>query len=173
MPDVTIRALLPDDFDAYRTVRLRGLAEHPEAFSSSYEEEATPAGDARIARRLTPSQDAPYDRMLGAFDGGTLLGTIGLTVDMRAKLRHQGLIVGMYVLPERAGQGVGSALLAAQVERARSVPGLESLLLTVTAGNDGAQRLYERAGFAVVGREPQAVRVNGTCYDKLLMFRRL
>lgn len=173
MPPVAIRPLVPDDFAAYRAVRLRGLAEHPEAFSSSYEEEATPAGDARIARRLAPSPEAPHDGMLGAFDGAALVGTIGLTVDMRAKLRHQGLVVGMYVVPERAGQGTGGALLAAQVERARRVPGLESLLLTVTAGNEGAQRLYERAGFAVVGREPRSVRVNGIYYDKLLMYRAL
>lgn len=168
-----IRPLVPADFAAYRAVRLRGLAEHPEAFSSSFEEEATPEGDARIARRLEPSPLAPHDGMLGAFDGATLVGTIGMTVDMRAKLRHRGLVVGMYVVPERNREGIGRALLDALVVRARAIPGLTGLLLTVTDGNGGARRLYERAGFALAGREPEAVRVAGVAYDKLIMFRRL
>jgi len=170
---ITIRPLGPGDFAQYRGVRLRGLAEHPEAFSSSAEEEATPEGDARMARRLEPTPQAPHDGMLGAFDGDTLVGTIGLTIDMREKVKHRGLVVGMYVVPEHAGRGIGRALVDAQIERARGIPGLDSLILTVTDGNDGATRLYERAGFEVVGREPGAVRVCGVAYDKLLMHRRL
>jgi RimJ/RimL family protein N-acetyltransferase len=171
--DVTIRPLGPHDFAAYRRVRLRALAEHPEAFTSSADEEATTEGDARMARRLSPSPQAPHDAMLGAFADGALVGTIGMTVDMRAKTRHRGLVVGMYVVPERAGRGLGRALIEAQIARARATPGLDSLVLTVTAGNAHAQRLYEHAGFEVVGREPEAVRVAGVGHDKLMMFRRL
>lgn len=170
---IAIRPLSMGDFAQYRAVRLRALAEHPEAFTSSAEEEATPEGDARIARRLAPSPAAPHDGVLGAFDGETLVGTVGLVVDMRAKTRHRGHVVGMYVVPERARRGVGRALVDAQVERARAIPGLDSLALTVTAGNDGARRLYEGAGFAVVGRDPGAVRVGGIAHDKLFMHRRL
>ena len=170
---VAIRPLGTGDFAQYRSVRLRALGEHPEAFTSSAEEEATPEGDARMARRLAPEAQAPHDSVLGAFDGTALVGTIGLAVDMRAKARHRGLVVGMYVVPECARRGIGRALLDAQIESARRIPGLDSLVLTVTAGNDGAKALYERAGFAVVGRDPGAVRVNGRDYDKLLMHRRL
>ena len=170
---MTIRPLGPADFAAYRAVRLRALAEHPDAFTSSADEEASAEGDARMARRLSPPPSAPHDRMLGALDDGALVGTIGMTVDMRAKTRHRGLVVGMYVVPERCGTGIGRALLDAQVERASAVPQLTSLHLTVTDGNHRARRLYERAGFAVVGRDPEAVVVDGRAYDKLLMFRRL
>jgi RimJ/RimL family protein N-acetyltransferase len=79
----------------------------------------------------------------------------------------------MYVVPERTGEGIGRALLDALVARARAIPGLTGLVLTVTDGNGGARRLYERAGFAFAGREPEAVRVAGVAYDKLIMFRRL
>lgn len=170
---IAIRPLGPADFAAYRRVRLRGLAENPEAFSSSFEEEATAEGDARMARRLEPRAEAPHDGMLGAFDGDTLVGTIGMTVDMRMKLRHQGLVIGMYVVPERTGEGIGTLLLEAQIARASGVPGLTGLVLTVTRGNEAAQRLYERAGFVICGREPEALRVAGIAYDKVLMFRPL
>jgi RimJ/RimL family protein N-acetyltransferase len=170
---IVIRTLGSGDFAQYRALRLRGLAEHPAAFTSSAEEEATAEGDARIARRLDPAPQAPHDAVLGAFEGDTLVGAVGLAVDMRAKVRHRGHVIGMYVVAERAGRGVGRALIEAQIERARAIPGLDSLVLTVTAGNDGAQRLYERAGFAVVGRDPGAVRIAGVAHDKLLMHRRL
>jgi RimJ/RimL family protein N-acetyltransferase len=165
---VTIRVLGAGDFAAYRQVRLRALAEHPEAFTSSAEEEDSAAGDARLARRLSGSGE----RMLGAFDAEALVGTIGLNVDPRAKVRHRGLVVGMYVVPEQCGRGVGRALVEAQIAQA-SAAGLSGLHLTVTAGNDAARRLYERAGFAVVGRDPDAVRIDGTSYDKLIMYRPL
>ena len=170
---IAIRQLGPADFAQYRAVRLRALAEHPEAFTSSAEEEATAEGDARIARRLEAPASAPHDGVLGAFDGATLVGTVGLTVDMRAKTRHRGHVVGMYVVPECARRGIGRTLIDAQIERARALHGLDSLVLTVSAGNDGARRLYERAGFVVVGRDPGAVRVAGVAHDKLLMHRRL
>jgi ribosomal protein S18 acetylase RimI-like enzyme len=172
-PAIAIRPLVGGDFARYRALRLRGLAEHPEAFTSSVGEEATAEGDARIAARLEPSAHAPHDAMLGAFEGDVLVGAVGLAVDMREKACHRAHVLGMYVVPERARCGVGRALLDAAIERARATPGLAGLTLTVTAGNDGALRLYERAGFAVVGRDPDAIRVGGASHDKLLMYRRL
>ncbi|GAB2569674.1 hypothetical protein Aab01nite_07180 [Paractinoplanes abujensis] len=55
------------------------------------------------------------------------------------------------VRPEARGRGIGSALLDALIARARqrSLPGLS---LSVEDGN-AARRIYERAGFEVVGRE--------------------
>jgi ribosomal protein S18 acetylase RimI-like enzyme len=48
------------------------------------------------------------------------------------------------------GQGIGSALLSELINRARS-HGIRAISLSVADGN-GARRLYERAGFQVVGR---------------------
>jgi GNAT superfamily N-acetyltransferase len=48
------------------------------------------------------------------------------------------------------GQGIGSALLAELIDRARTL-GIRGISLSV-ADRNGARRLYERAGFEVVGR---------------------
>ena len=56
----------------------------------------------------------------------------------------------MYVAPEYAGRGVGQKLLTACIERAREIPGLEQLQLTVTDSNARAKSLYEKAGFRVL-----------------------
>jgi len=55
---------------------------------------------------------------------------------------------------EARGRGVGSALLAALVERARA-DGVPALSLSVENGNP-ASRFYERAGFRHVGRDGDA-----------------
>jgi RimJ/RimL family protein N-acetyltransferase len=165
--DVAVRALGPDDVGAYHALRQRGLAEHPEAFSSSADEEAALPAD-KLARRLASDAARPHDAVFGAYVGGELAGVCGVDVDMRAKLRHKGHVFGMYVPSERAGQGLGGALIDRVVAHARH-HGLSQLTLTVTADNLPARRVYERAGFAIVGREPHAIRVNGRPYDKLFM----
>lgn len=164
---VTLRPLGPADVDAYRTLRGRGLAQHPDAFTSSADEEAGMSDEA-LARRLAGDPARPHDVVLGAFDGGTLVGLCGLDVDMRSKVRHKGHVFGMYVPAERSGGGVGGALIDRVIAHARE-HGLRQLVLTVTADNLPARRVYERAGFAVCGREPQAIRVGERYHDKLSM----
>lgn len=48
------------------------------------------------------------------------------------------------------GQGIGSALLSELIDRARNL-GIRGISLSVADGN-AARRLYDRAGFEVVGR---------------------
>jgi ribosomal protein S18 acetylase RimI-like enzyme len=159
---VDIRRLDPADFEAYRALRLRGLAEHPEAFTSSHEEDASkPPAEAQ--RRLAP--ESP-DLVWGAFVDGTLVGVLGMTPERRARSRHKAHVFGMYVPAEYGRRGIGQALLHHVVAAARAMPHLEQLTLTVTRGNGLASRLYERAGFETFGVEPRAVRMNGAYLDK-------
>jgi ribosomal protein S18 acetylase RimI-like enzyme len=58
-------------------------------------------------------------------------------------------IAGLALWPAFRGRGVGTRLLEAAHERARS-QGLRELSLLCFAGNTGARRLYERSGFVVV-----------------------
>ena len=161
-----IRRLNEDDAAGYRELRLRALREHPEAFRSGYEEEALKSAD-WAAQRLSGTDGFFF----GAFDDdGALIGAVGLELESRQKLRHQGKVIGMYVKRERAGRGVGRALLEACIDSARRIDGLESLVLTVTSGNEYALRLYRSAGFAECGRQPRALKIDGRYYDKTVMF---
>jgi len=165
---VTVALLTPSDVDEYRRVRLRALAEHPEAFRSEAEEEA--------AKPLQwwKTRLAPRTESHGAFFGAwtaarRLVGTAGLLLETRRKVRHTATIVGMYVAPEHAGRGIGAQLLDACVVAARTDPALEILYLTVTSTNSGAIRLYERAGFVAYGLEPSSMRLGDRTFDKLMM----
>jgi ribosomal protein S18 acetylase RimI-like enzyme len=153
-----VRMLGPADATLYRALRLRALREHPDAFTSSYAEEREQPVEG-AAQRLASH---PF---WGAYQHAELYGFVGLQREPRAKNRHKATVMGMYVAPEVAGQGVGRALLDALVRHARA-NGLESLVLTVTAGNERAQRLYASAGFRSFGIEPDAVRVEGRSFDK-------
>jgi RimJ/RimL family protein N-acetyltransferase len=157
-----IRRLTPDDAAVYRTLRLRALQEHPDAFTSSHaEESAKPL--AATERRLAP--DSP-DWVFGAFVANELAGVAGLSREPRAKNRHKASVFGMYVAREHGRRGVGGGLLAGIIETARSLPGLEQLVLTVTDTNVAARSLYEKSGFRSFGVEPRAIRVNDVYYDK-------
>jgi ribosomal protein S18 acetylase RimI-like enzyme len=60
--------------------------------------------------------------------------------------------LGLGVAPAYRQRGIGTALLVATVDLARE-QGIGALSLSVSERNDRARRLYERAGFVVVGRE--------------------
>jgi ribosomal-protein-alanine N-acetyltransferase len=65
--------------------------------------------------------------------------------------RDEAEILTLAVVPEHRQQGVGSALLAAAAEAARS-HGAEKLFLEVSTRNPAARGLYQAAGFVQVGR---------------------
>jgi ribosomal protein S18 acetylase RimI-like enzyme len=164
-PAHALRRLLPADAAAYRALRLRGLLEHADAFTSSYEEERDKPL-ATTERRLAPDGD---DIVWGAFSGAALAGVIGLGRETRTKNRHKATVFGMYVAPEHCGRGIGAALLSHLIGEARRQPGLLQLVLTVTDTNDGARALYERAGFRSFGVEPRAIRVGSRYHGKIHM----
>jgi ribosomal protein S18 acetylase RimI-like enzyme len=163
MDALEIRPLVATDAPAYRALRLRGLREHPDAFTSSYEEDVQQPLQVTEARLASVRQT-----FWGAFRGGELAGVVGLERETRAKNRHKAHVVGMYVAPEAAGRGLGAQLLQALLARCRE-EGLESVVLTVTEGNASARRLYESCGFRSFGVEPRAIKVGATYYAKNYM----
>ena len=153
---------MPDDAVAYRALRLRGLQEHPDAFTSSHaEDRELPL--ATTQRRLAPES---LDWVFGAFEGSELAGIVGLAREPRAKNRHKAAVFGMYVAPEHGRRGIGAALLRRVIETAQLQSGLEQLVLTVTETNLAARALYEKFGFRSFGVEPRAIRVGDAYFDK-------
>jgi RimJ/RimL family protein N-acetyltransferase len=165
---ITVALLTPSDVDEYRRVRLCALAGHPEAFRSDAEEEAAKPMQ-WWQERLAPRAES-QTAFVGAWTATRrLVGTAGLLFETRRKVCHTATIVGMYVMPEHAGRGIGAQLLGACVDVARADPALEMLYLTVMSTNSGAIRLYERAGFSAYGLEPRSMRLGDRTFDKLMM----
>jgi RimJ/RimL family protein N-acetyltransferase len=161
-----IRDLTPDDAEIYREIRLRALQDHPEAFGAAYEESAQHPLE-WFTERLNPKDGA---FILGAFSKGKLVGTVGMFRNESSKVRHKGIIWGMHTVAEVQGQGVGRALLIAAIERARQIPDLDLLQLSVVTTNSGARNLYLSCGFKVYGLEPHALKLSNIYLDEEHMF---
>ncbi|MGF1551035.1 MAG: GNAT family N-acetyltransferase [Paracoccaceae bacterium] len=161
MTRAAIRRLTRADVDAFRALRLDALAREPVAFGAAHEEEA----------QEPPSFfEARLDSLVfGAEADGRLLAIGGLGAGGRLKTRHRATLWGLYVAPEARGHGIGGRLVAALVEAGRAMPGVETLVLTVTAGNAAALALYRAAGFEAVGVDRGALRVGGVDHDEVLM----
>lgn len=163
-----IRPLTEQDVEAFREVRLRALQESPEAFASSADDFAQRPLSA-LAERLGNNGQSPDNFILGAFLDEQLVGMVGLARDQGAKLEHKALIWGVYVAPEARKQGLARALMQEAISRARALPGLEMLHLTVASHNTPARSLYLSLDFHVYGHEPRAMIVNGKYIAEDLM----
>lgn len=163
--DVVLRRLTAGDADAFRALRVDGARRHPREFRFDPEDEAAiPRG--QTLARLTS------DVVVGAFDGGRLVGIGGLAGFAGRKVAHKRLLWGMYVAPEARGRGVARAIVDWLVERARG-EGARTVLLTVADGNALARGLYERSGFVTYGVEPGSALMEGAYVDEVLMALRL
>jgi RimJ/RimL family protein N-acetyltransferase len=157
---IEVRRLVPADAAAYRALRLEGFAAHPLEFRySPADEQARTLPE--TGRRLAESF------VVGVLADGELGGIGGWTRFTGEKLRHKGLLWGMYLQPRLRGTGAADRIVRAIVGDARGE--VEMLLLTVAAPNQRARRLYERHGFVAYGTEPMAVRAGETYIDEVLM----
>jgi ribosomal protein S18 acetylase RimI-like enzyme len=93
-----------------------------------------------------------------------------MSFETREKARHKATLFGMYVLPRFRGSGLGRGLMQAALGEARARDGIKVVQLTVTQGNDAAQLLYERCGFAAFGVEPFALAVGARFVSKVHMW---
>lgn len=142
---ITLRALYPTDAQAYRALRLAGMLETPQAFSTTHAlESAVPLE--QIAARLKHSR---FQRMFGAFDGDQLAGIAGLRSEPIAVLHDKATVWGVYVRQAARRQGLARALMLAVLEHARALPGLRYVNLSVDDGNDTALALYLALGFTL------------------------
>ena len=163
LPDLAVRELQASDLDAYKSLRDHALAHHEEAFTSDAAAEARRTAQSYAARL---GNDNTRTFTLGAFRGDRLVGAVTCDHDARIKVQHIGHVTGMMVHADEQSRGVGGALIAALIERASADADLHQLTLNVTAGNDVAERLYERSGFVRYGTLPRAIRVGGRFFDK-------
>jgi GNAT superfamily N-acetyltransferase len=144
---VLVREAIADDWQALRDIRLAALRDAPEAFGSTYEQQAT-FGEADWLRRIA--------------SGGTFLAYLPeVSASQPAGLaggyaERPGLVelVSMYVRPRARGRGVGEALVASVIEWAQARDAA-SVHLWVTEANRPARLLYQRCGFTLTGeRQP-------------------
>ncbi|HEY7936096.1 MAG TPA: GNAT family N-acetyltransferase [Candidatus Limnocylindrales bacterium] len=138
-----VRRLRPDEWPAYRSIRLRALLDAPDAFGSTHGREAAFA-DAEWQSRANPPDGAVF-----IADG--LDGLVGMAIGAPAPSNPgAAALFGMWVAPGARRLGVGQALIEAVKGWAISA-GYPRLGLGVTTTNAPAIALYEHLGFVATG----------------------
>jgi predicted GNAT family acetyltransferase len=131
------RRLTPDDWEVLRDIRLRALADSPDAFGSTLEREREfPEKEWR--RRLVRP-------VYAVLDGGRPVAMAGAFPD-EGRLH----VWGMWTDPEHRGRGHARALLDALV--ARAVAEGTPVSLHVNVANPVARAAYESYGFVATGK---------------------
>ncbi len=105
--------------------------------------------------------------MTFALAGDKVVGSRDVRRESFPSRAHRGTL-GMGLLPEWRGRGVGRRLLEATLARARR-SGFKRIELDVHADNQCAIALYEQAGFVLEGIVRDASLIDSVFRDAILM----
>lgn len=136
---------------------------------------------ARERKYLAQVQALPLDRVEGfvrdsvandavqfvAVDADTVVGWADIFPAWAEAIAHCGSL-GMGVLPEYRGQGLGRKLLEACITKAWD-KGLTRIELEARADNQSAIALYEKLGFEHEALKRRAMRFDGQYFDSVQM----
>ncbi len=165
--DVRVRRIDAADGPLLRELRLRSLAEAPEAFGQSLADAAArPDAEWRADARAAGQGDrrAWFIAEEAGADPTTSVGV----VLVRRRPPDVALVFSMWVDSRVRRGGVGRALIDTAEGWAGSW-GAERIVLWVVAGNESAIRFYQRLGFMVTESGTDAD--SGRAYGALAMSR--
>jgi ribosomal protein S18 acetylase RimI-like enzyme len=160
---VDIRLFTEQDAQTLWNLRMLALESDPWSFVESPEELRAISVD-EYATRLRANNAANF--VVGAFEQQTPLGMAGFYQERSIKRRHKGWIWGVFVKQDARGRGVARSLMAEAIKRAKSIPDLEMILLTVSVDQPAPRKLYQSLGFRSIGIEPKGVRIGNEHHDE-------
>jgi RimJ/RimL family protein N-acetyltransferase len=133
--------------------------------------------------KVTREEEAKWlAETLVAVEGGDVVDTIaeiggkvianGEVERGRYKDTHRHGHVGLTMLRQYRGQGIGRRMIETLVRESRRI-GLRSLEAEFLADNETARQAYEKAGFKQAGIIPRKIFRKGIYFDGLIMAREL
>ena len=119
------------------------------------------------AEFLKEKTESPNEIEIVAVVDGVVAGTAGIeAVGAKYKLKHRAEL-GIAILKEYWGLGIGKALMEACIECAKDA-GYTQLELNVVAENERAVSLYKKMGFVEYGRNPRGFNSRVSGYQEVV-----
>ena len=119
------------------------------------------------AEFLKEKTESPNEIEIVAVVDGVVAGTAGIeAVGAKYKLKHRAEL-GIAILKEYWGLGIGKALMEACIECAKEA-GYTQLELNVVAENERAVSLYKKMGFVEYGRNPRGFNSRVSGYQEVV-----
>jgi RimJ/RimL family protein N-acetyltransferase len=137
---LNIRPFAPEEWQLFKTVRLKALASDPSAFGRSYAQEAT-FTDQEWQARLQDTDAA----MFGIFENGALIGMTGLYIHPEDPQTTR--FMADWLEPAARGKGYAAKMHEARTAWAKARPGIHRLSICYRADNTTAKRIGEKFGF--------------------------
>ena len=161
-----VRRFEASEWHIYRELRLRALAESPDAFGSTLALEQVRT-DEEWQARLSAGTSSPSDLPLLGMAGGEAAGLAWAKVDSSNPSAVN--LFQMWVAPEHRGTGLGAELLHQAIAWARA-RGAATLNLDVTLSDSPAVSLYRKAGFVPSG-QPKPLRLDSSLLAQAMVLQ--
>ncbi len=166
--DLHIRRIGSQDARLLRELRLRSLADSPEAFGQPLDDAAArPEAEWAAQARAASEGDRRAWFIAESVEPGKVAKPMGIVL-VRRRPPEEALVFSMWVDPRARRAGMGQALIQTASEWAASW-GAERIVLWVVAGNEPGFRFYQRLGFTLLESGPDAD--SGRAYGALAMTR--
>jgi putative acetyltransferase len=162
---ITIRRARPDDAAAIAAV-MGDPAVYPGLMQMPFATEE--AHRTRLQDSLAPGK---IDLLLVAELNGKVVASSGMHPAGTAVRRRHVMSIGISVVPEAQGKGVGTALMQAMCDYADRWMGALRIELTVYVDNAAAIALYRKFGFETEGRHRGYAMRDGRYVDAFAMAR--
>ena len=143
MNTVTIRALEPSEWEAFRDFRLASLQAAPGVFAMTHDTAAHWSPDDWQAEAQGPDH-----QVFGLFDGKRLIGITAAFTWRGDPAGQTALLAMSYILPAYRGRGFSRLFYDARLAWIRAQPQFRHILVSHRKSNEASRRANQRHGFS-------------------------
>lgn len=148
MDSIEIISLKPEEWKQYRDLRLRALKEEPQAFGSTYEENALHP-DEYWEKRIEDTINKNTQWLVFAKLDGVLIGMAGAFAEKEPDNAH---VIAVYVAPEARGKGISKQLMKELLNRIKTNKLIKKIIVEVNPEQVAALNLYKNSGFTFINK---------------------
>ena len=162
--EVEVIKLTPEDWENFKTIRLKALKADPAAFGSSYKQEVNRPEEIWKQKLATSWAYA-------AIVENQFVGMARVLFELGEHVQHVASIVSLFVKASYRQQGIGEKIIRRIISDLHDQKVIVKIILLVNTNTDQkpAIRLFEKVGFKTIGIAKYGVKINQTYYNQLHM----